>query len=32
MMYGIAMVTTKSNNMDFRYMVEPMEFQGKFYG
>ena len=32
MMYGIMMVTTKSNNMAFQYMVESMDFQGRFYG
>ena len=32
MMYGIVMITTKSNIMAFRYMVESMDFQGKFYG
>ena len=27
MIYGIVLVTTKSNNTDFRYMVESMDFK-----
>ena len=32
MMHGIVMVTTKSISMVFQYMVELMDFQGRFYG
>ena len=32
MMYAIVMVTTKSENTAFRYMVESLDFKGRFYG